>query len=484
MRFGLTTWIGDGTEGNEYRPAGVDGSRWAVIDLRPDVTVAEGFCLYAVEGDGPRAGRDFGDDPNGRLPGALQRAFGNDLKVDLSDAALRGLIAELLIVHGTAPHDRTRWNRLKENRRGRHRIVMLGHTLYDAPIIRGTTITESFNKADAATLGPDLTWTEVEGEFSVVSNRAESQSTTAGTIHAAARAEHDLAGDDHYAQADCTWVSTNVGIVGTAVRFASGATTYYRGGWHSFANDDRLHRSVAGSLTQLATQDHNLTVGTYFVYTEIDGSALETIVNSDTPLSTTDTNITGNLRTGIVYVATSSTSAADAKHDNFEAGDLGAGTPATVTPAVVGLTAAVPTPTPSIPAVVTPAVVAAGVNVPAISVIADAVVTPGVIPLVTTFPTPATGGGSVATPDVIAVDLDLPTVSALAGAVVTPDVVTTIVDLAAPSVLAGAAVTPDVIPLTLTVPTPTAGPVTAIVAPPLVRPVASQARRVRTINRG
>ena len=39
------------------------------------------------------------------------------------------------------------------------------------------TITESFNKADSTTLGPDLTWTEIQGNLQVLSNRVRCVST-------------------------------------------------------------------------------------------------------------------------------------------------------------------------------------------------------------------------------------------------------------------------------------------------------------------
>lgn len=60
------------------------------------------------------------------------------------------------------------------------------------------TYTESFNKANAATLGPDLTWTEVGGltAWKVFGNTAVIQDD--GDGHA--RAEHDTVTDDQFAE--------------------------------------------------------------------------------------------------------------------------------------------------------------------------------------------------------------------------------------------------------------------------------------------
>lgn len=56
MPFYLAPWDGTGTEDDPFHPRGVDGGDWAAVDLRPDASRGDGWCLLwsraAVQGDG------------------------------------------------------------------------------------------------------------------------------------------------------------------------------------------------------------------------------------------------------------------------------------------------------------------------------------------------------------------------------------------------------------------------------------------------
>src|SRR5690606_34435213 len=84
-----------------------------------------------------------------------------------------------------------------------------------------TTITESFNKADSDTLGPDLMWTETQGDIDVVSNTAWHQTVAGRSV---ARAESDLSSADHYAQAVVTLTSGTSTNVSPCCRFDAATT--------------------------------------------------------------------------------------------------------------------------------------------------------------------------------------------------------------------------------------------------------------------
>ncbi len=47
------------------------------------------------------------------------------------------------------------------------------------PLPPSTTITESFNTGDSTTLGPDLSWTEINGDWEIVSNQVRADGITA-----------------------------------------------------------------------------------------------------------------------------------------------------------------------------------------------------------------------------------------------------------------------------------------------------------------
>lgn len=317
MRFYLARWVGDGTEGNEYRPD-VDADRWAAIDLRPDATRPEGRVLVAVDGDATTARGvvDLGDDETARSA-TRREAIASALGVTLQQDTLRGALAELLILHGEDPtrRDRTRWARLKQNRAGRHRIVALGRTLYDAPAILNATITDNFNRANEA-LGDSANWSEVQGGFNIVSNQVATGSNATAGQWRSARYEADLDSDDHYAEIEWLTAENSNSLGAVTCRYSPSAATYYLGGQRQ--SQSRIDKVVTGSITSLATGSGGTPSKT--VKLEVDGSALELFFNDVSALNTTDTSITGNLRAGIAGHTSSAHTG-----DNFEAGDLAAG---------------------------------------------------------------------------------------------------------------------------------------------------------------
>ena len=128
-----------------------------------------------------------------------------------------------------------------------------------------------------------------------------------------------------------------------------------------------------------------------------------------------------------------------------------AGGPATVTPATVVATVAVPTPVVAVAATVTPATVVTSVTVDTPDVAAASVVTPATVVTTVTIPTPTV---------VISVN-------------VTPATVVTTVTIPTPTIDAASAatVTPATVAITVTIPTPTIPPTvsTASVAINIVR---------------
>lgn len=184
-----------------------------------------------------------------------------------------------------------------------------------------TTITESFNKADADTLGPDLTWTEVVGDIDVASNQASGQSTTTANE---ARAESDLSSDDHYAQVDVTvyGVQDNATV---AARYGSTDRTNYLFIIQNHTSATfRLFKLVAGSATQIASVDDTAPTVTFTARIKVDGSDIEGLIDGVSKVGpTSDTANTGQTRGGIGMSGLEA--AGDVTVDNFEAADLAAG---------------------------------------------------------------------------------------------------------------------------------------------------------------
>lgn len=174
-----------------------------------------------------------------------------------------------------------------------------------------TVITESFNKADSDTLGPDLSWTEVRGDIDVVGNRAKI--ITLGN----ARADSDLSSDDHYSQIDV--IVHAISAMAVAMRFDSGAETFYYFRVKNAASATfRNYKRITGTDTMLDNVNVAPPTVTYTPKGEVSDSALEGFIDDVSKITSTDSAITGNTRCGIWGDV-------NIELDDFEAGDLAVG---------------------------------------------------------------------------------------------------------------------------------------------------------------
>lgn len=201
------------------------------------------------------------------------------------------------------------------------------------PLPPETTITESFNKADSETLGPDLTWSEYTSagagtsagsKFQVVSNMCYDSGGDGNWGYA--RAESDLSSDDHYGQFVLKGLGSSGASnsqIGPACRFATGTTgECYLVRAAQIDDTYRLVKSTSGgALTDLATV--SLAAGVDDVIkVQADGSTIKGYVNAVERHSVTDTAITGNTRCGLFVYAPAAEG--NAWGDSFEAADLAA----------------------------------------------------------------------------------------------------------------------------------------------------------------
>lgn len=185
------------------------------------------------------------------------------------------------------------------------------------------TITESFNKADSTTLGPDLTWTEISGDCQVVSNRARGVNTGTGN---AARADSDLASTNHYVQAAMYIALSSGHGCGIIVRKDSSATMTFYMLW--IDSDGSVYRStfyksVAGTLTAIGSTSTlaGFTSGDV-IKLEVSGTTLTGYRNGSSFGSQSDSAISSGTRCG--FRCYGNLSVANAEIDSFEAGDLAA----------------------------------------------------------------------------------------------------------------------------------------------------------------
>ena len=184
-------------------------------------------------------------------------------------------------------------------------------------------ITESFNKADSDTLGPDLTWTELAGDFDVVSNTCR----TAVNVACLARADSNLSTEHFYVQAvirtndDAN--SSQANLIGR--KDNSATETFYVAVAHFTNNELTLFKCIGGAFTQLGSAvSQALAIDTdYTLKLQMVQNTIKVYLDGVEKISQEDTDIdgvtVGGKRGGIRAVKLTT---GYVQFDNFEAADV------------------------------------------------------------------------------------------------------------------------------------------------------------------
>ena len=181
---------------------------------------------------------------------------------------------------------------------------------HSGPLPHDTTITESFNTGDSDTLGPDLSWTELEGDWDIVTNAAEVASASGQQV-----VIKNIVGS----------ASANRGVI--ARKDSSATLSYY----HFDAADNggatdtwRTFKRVSGSFTAIGSNTTVDVVADDVIKGQTDGSTIKRFRNGSEQDSATDSAISGNLRCGLNGNVLAGNNGQ--RVDAFEAADLAAGT--------------------------------------------------------------------------------------------------------------------------------------------------------------
>lgn len=189
-------------------------------------------------------------------------------------------------------------------------IVAASHVV---PAAGGVLLSDNFDRANSTSLGAD--WTEVAGDWTIASN----QLLPANSGQSLLRHTTDLNTDDHYCQITVvSLASTTNNYPAVLVRYSTSADTFYMGRFARPTNTWEIARRVAGTFTTIASTAGTLTPP-YTIRLEVAGSDLRLYEGATLRLSTTDANITGNLRVGL---RDNGAGGASDVLDDFEAGDL------------------------------------------------------------------------------------------------------------------------------------------------------------------
>lgn len=297
---------------------------WSGIDLRPNSNILEGKCIVTCEQAAlPSNSLLIADEATAEIRLSTQRrsAIGSALNINLDSTRLDFALFEIMTEHASTP-DPGKWNEISPTVEDVYE-VWLGSKIAEFPVVSGgSVITESFNKANSTTLGPDLSWTEFgTGNLQVVSNHAEVTNLLQDGF---ARADTDLESSDNYGKIVFTpTVNVTHGVGAALCRYSSSANTAYEAGRTTQnTNTFYLNKVVAGTRTNLATTSFTYVLNTAYTFkVNANGSTISGTRNGASELAVTDSSITTGTRAGFMLNANITT--ARSQGDSFEAGDLG-----------------------------------------------------------------------------------------------------------------------------------------------------------------
>lgn len=189
----------------------------------------------------------------------------------------------------------------------------LGFENNETPIAPSTTVSDSFNRANASSLGGG--WTDLVNGYIIYSNAAQTPTSGADL----SRFDSDVSSDDHYAQSSVIAHGSTNPQPGVAARFSSSAQTFYQAeNRQATTKDQGIRKFIAGVSTYIANSDTLVQTPTYTLRSECDGSTISCKVDGIVRAQATDTAITGNTRGGLrTYGGSSGT-----RFDDFQVTDL------------------------------------------------------------------------------------------------------------------------------------------------------------------
>ncbi|MFC1658227.1 hypothetical protein ACFL1D_02450 [Candidatus Omnitrophota bacterium] len=342
----LSPFTGTGTREDPYRPLVSEyGKDWGLIDLRPDIAKPDGWAICYLDADTEPIDAKLvplGTSLTVNLNSKAKRNFAKKLGITLKKNNLRDILAEILIEKKGAGLV----NPLQAGADGKYRIYF-GDLIFGdpEPEYKHSTISDSFNRSDADALGTSSegwwSWVEYENDIDIVSNQA--RTTTQYSDNSAYANAPEPATANHYAQAK-VWISGDKDTWGgPTARVSTSAETFY-----SFCSSDllsqerwQMRKQINGAWSEVASYSTGwATPNGATLRIEVDGNSLIGKQDGVTKISTTDSSITGNTKTGIF--GHQDDAGRYIRFDDFESDDLNKDPKQTfhwITPIEVSLTA-------------------------------------------------------------------------------------------------------------------------------------------------
>lgn len=192
-------------------------------------------------------------------------------------------------------------------------------------LTHATTITDTFDRADASSLGTasdGFTYTHYNfNVWTIASNQAKRPASTVGQDDC--RADSDLSSSDNSAEFTMVSMTAVDSIsVGPLCRVSGSAQSYYLGLDNGGASYQRLFKCVAGAYTNIGNYSGNVPNGT-LMKASANGSTIDQYEGATSRISVTDTALSSGLRGGM-YCNTSGSGAFDVTVNDFVYKDLAA----------------------------------------------------------------------------------------------------------------------------------------------------------------
>lgn len=301
-----------------------------MIDLRPPGE-GHGWAVVATPERELDMGVYLGTDPhevNPALVAAFRDALGfapNPRIVTLANL-LAGVLIDEARTDGTRHRPLRPRSALVDGRLTHRWEIYLGNEMIwqkDVPVIAGgATISESFNKADSSTIGPNLTWVKRFGTWSVESNHLH---VHADTNEARVVADAPLATDDHFAQIEVLNASGSDVEGGVMLRASTVSKgDYYEVVLEPFDDTTRWQKRVSDTVTSFGIVTLNTNVASPFtIKASVTGSTLRLYYNGTLYQTLTDTSVIDIRTTGVIAAfpdPVPNSSMFD--YDNFTAADI------------------------------------------------------------------------------------------------------------------------------------------------------------------
>lgn len=213
----------------------------------------------------------------------------------------------------------------------------------ETPLPHATTLTESFNKADSSTLGPDQTWTELVNDLQVFSNIVLPVFGGSNYYVAYARAEADVSSANHYCSATANFqAGSDTGgwpvTWHVFTRYSSSVDTAYfaQVSEDNLVDTPSVWKNVTGTFTSLATGSTGTYANNDVLKNKSNGSTIDCLINDVVKATVTDTAITTGTRGGIGCSKDTHNGSGFGYTvlDNWELSDLAAGTNVNVQPVI------------------------------------------------------------------------------------------------------------------------------------------------------